>query len=157
VYETDVLSNDLTLAGPILADLVVSTSGTDSDWIVKVIDVYPNDHPDPSPNPADVRMGGYQQLVGGEVMRSRFRNSFEKPEPFALGKPAAVKFKLPDVCHTFRRGHKVMVQIRAPGSRWWTAIRNRSWTLLLQRNPTSGKRRSECIGRRNPLLESWFK
>ncbi len=123
VYETDVLKKDVTLAGPILADLNVSTTGTDSDWIVKVIDVYPNDHADPNPNPTGVRLGGYQQLVRGEVMRGRFRNSFEKPEPFTPGKLAAIEFTLPDVCHTFRAGHKIMVQVHS------------SWFPLVDRNP----------------------
>ena len=123
VYETDVLQKDITLAGPILADLHVSTSGTDSDWIVKLIDVYPNDHPDPNPNPTGVRLGGYQQLVRGEVMSGRFRNSFEKPEPFTPGQPAAIKFKLPDVCHTFQKGHRIMVQVHS------------SWFPLVDRNP----------------------
>ena len=68
-------------------------------------------------------MGGYQQLVRGEVMRGKFRNSFEKPEPFAPGEPTAVKFKLPDVCHTFRRGHKIMVQVQS------------TWFPLVDRNP----------------------
>jgi uncharacterized protein len=123
VYETDILQKDVTLAGPIVADLHVSTTGTDSDWIVKLIDVYPNDHPDPSPNPAGVRMGGYQQLVRGEVMRGRFRNSFEKLDPFTPGEPTAVKFKLPDVCHTFQKGHRIMVQVQS------------SWFPLVDRNP----------------------
>ena len=124
VYETDVLEKDVTLAGPIAAELHVSTTGTDSDWIVKLIDdVYPADHPDPKPNPADVRLGGYQQLVRGEVMRGRFRGSFEKPEAFTPGQPAAVRFKLQDVCHTFRAGHKIMVQVQS------------SWFPLVDRNP----------------------
>ncbi len=123
VYETDVLPKDVTLAGPIVADLHVSTTGSDSDWIVKLIDVYPNDHPDPNPNPTGVRMGGYQQLVRGEVMCGRFRNSFEKPEPFTPGQPAVVKFKLPDVCHTFQKGHRIMVQVQS------------SWFPLVARNP----------------------
>ncbi|MBI3861420.1 MAG: CocE/NonD family hydrolase [Planctomycetia bacterium] len=122
-YETDVLQYDVTLAGPIVADLCVSTTGTDSDWIVKVIDVYPVDHPDPSPNPTGVRMGGYQQLVRGDVLRGRFRNSFEKPEPFTPGQPAAVKFKLQDVYHTFSKGHRIMVQVQC------------SWFPLVDRNP----------------------
>lgn len=122
VYETEVLKKDVTLAGPIVAELHVSTTGTDADWIVKVIDVYPNNYPDPKPNPAGVRLGGYQQLVRGEVMRGRFRNSFEMPEPFTPGKPAAVKFKLPDVCHTFRAGHKIMVHVHS------------SWFPLVDRN-----------------------
>ena len=82
VYESDVLEEDVTLVGPIDVTLHVSTSGTDSDWIVKLIDVYPDDYPDPTENPAKVRMGGFQQLVRGDVMRGKFRNSFEKPEPF---------------------------------------------------------------------------
>jgi putative CocE/NonD family hydrolase len=123
VYQTAPLDEDFTLAGPIQAELQVSTSGTDSDWIVKLIDVYPADYPDPSPNPAGVRMGGYQQLVRGEVMRGKFRNSFEKPEPFVPNRPAAVRFTLPDVCHTFRPGHRLMVQVQS------------TWFPLVDRNP----------------------
>src|SRR5262249_28187594 len=106
-----------------VAHLHVSTTGTDADWIVKLIDVYPDDYPDPSPNPSGVRMGGYQQLVRGEVMRGKFRTSFEKPEPFTPGKLATVKFGLPDVYHTFRSGHRIMVQVQS------------SWFPLVDRNP----------------------
>ena len=123
VYETAVLDKDVTLAGPLLADLHVATTGTDSDWIVKLIDVYPNDYPDPTPNPSGVRMGGYQQLVRGDVMRGKFRNSFEKPEPFTPNQPAVVKFTMPDVCHTFRSGHRIMVQVQS------------TWFPLVDRNP----------------------
>jgi putative CocE/NonD family hydrolase len=123
VYESEPLSRAVTLAGPISVELHVSTTGTDSDWIVKLIDVYPNDYPDPKPNPGGVRMGGYQQLVRGEVMRGRFRNSFTKPEAFEPGRPTAATFKLPDVCHTFRPGHKIMVQVHS------------SWFPLVDRNP----------------------
>jgi uncharacterized protein len=123
VYETDVLDKDVTLVGPLTADLHVSTSGSDADWIVKLVDVYPADYPDPKPNPTGVRMGGYQQLVRGDVMRGKFRNSFEKAEAFVPGQLAAVKFTLPDVCHTFRRGHKIMVQVQS------------SWFPLVDRNP----------------------
>jgi uncharacterized protein len=123
VYETDVLEEDVTIAGPIQVDLHVSTTGTDSDWIVKLIDVYPNDYPDPKPNPADVRMGGYQQLVRGDVMRGKFRNSFEKPEPFEAGKPTGVSFAMQDSYHTFRTGHRIMVQVQS------------SWFPLVDRNP----------------------
>jgi putative CocE/NonD family hydrolase len=122
-FETELLEEDLTIAGPIEVNLQVSTTGTDSDWVVKVVDVYAADHPDPEPNPAHVRMGGYQQLVRGDVMRGRFRNSFEKPEPFEPGKVSKVTFTMPDVCHTFRRGHRVMVQVQS------------SWFPLVDRNP----------------------
>jgi putative CocE/NonD family hydrolase len=123
VYETDVLENDVTIAGPILPNLHVSTSGTDSDWIVKVIDVYPSDYPDPNPNPTGVKMGGYQQLVRGDVMRGKFRNSFEKPEAFTPDKATFVKFAMQDVYHTFRSGHRIMVQVQS------------SWFPLVDRNP----------------------
>jgi uncharacterized protein len=123
VYETAPLEEDLTLAGPLKATLHVSTTGTDADWVVKLVDVYPGDFPDPSPNPANVRMGGYQQLVRGDVFRGKFRNSFENPEPFEPGKVTKVEFTLPDAFHTFRRGHRVMVQVQS------------SWFPLVDRNP----------------------
>jgi putative CocE/NonD family hydrolase len=123
VYQTDVLMRDLTLAGPVSASLQVSTTGTDADWIVKLIDVYPGDYPDPEPNPAGIRMGGYQQLVRGEVMRGKFRKSFENPEPFEPGTMTKVEWVMPDVCHTFRTGHRVMVQVQS------------SWFPLVDRNP----------------------
>ncbi len=123
VYETEPLDDDVTVVGPIGVDLTVSTTGTDSDWVVKLIDVYPNDSPDPKQNPTGVRMGGYQQLVRGDVFRGKFRNSFEKPEPFEPGKPAQIKFNMQDVCHTFRNGHRIMVQVQS------------SWFPLIDRNP----------------------
>jgi putative CocE/NonD family hydrolase len=123
VYETESLADDLTLAGPLKATLYVSTSGTDSDWVVKVIDVYAGDYPDPNPNPAYIRMGGYQQLVRGDVFRGKFRNSFEKPEPFEPGKVTKIEFTMPDVFHTFRRDHRVMVQVQS------------TWFPLIDRNP----------------------
>ncbi len=123
VYGTRELDTDLTLAGPIKPTLFVSTTGTDSDFVVKLIDVYPGDFPDPDPNPAGVRMGGYQQLVRGEVFRGKFRNSFEKPEPFVPGQVSRIEFVMPDVHHTFRRGHRIMIQIQS------------SWFPLVDRNP----------------------
>jgi len=123
VYETEPLEKDITLTGPIMADLHVSTTGTDAGWIVKLIDVYPNNYPDPIPNPSGVRMGGYQQLVRGEVMRGKYRNSLEKLEPFQPGLPTEVKVKLLDVYHTFRAGHKIMVQVQS------------TWFPLIDRNP----------------------
>ncbi len=122
-YMTDVLTEDVTVAGPIEVDLHVSTTGTDSDWVVKLIDVYPDDYPDPDPNPRQLKMGGFQQLVRGDVMRGKFRNSYEKPEPFEPGKPAKVRFALNDSYHTFRTGHRIMVQVQS------------SWFPLVDRNP----------------------
>lgn len=123
VYESKPLERDVTIVGPIQADLQVSTSGTDSDWVVKLVDVYPDDYPDPNPNPANVRMGAYQQLVRGDVMRGKFRNSFEAPEAFTPGAPTAVSFTLQDTYHTFRTGHRIMIQIQS------------SWFPLVDRNP----------------------
>ena len=123
VYQTPVLREDTTVAGPIEVELYVSTTGTDADWVVKVIDVYPDDYPNPDPNPTEVKMGGYQQLVRGEPFRGKYRNSFEKPEPFEPGKVAKVKFTMPDVLHTFRPGHRIMVQVQS------------TWFPLVDRNP----------------------
>jgi putative CocE/NonD family hydrolase len=123
VYDSGVLERDVTLAGPLEAGLFVSTTGTDADWVVKLIDVYPDDYPDPSPNPRQVRMGAYQQLVRGDVMRGKFRNSYENPEPFKPDEPTAVNFTLQDIYHTFRSGHRIMVQIQS------------TWFPLVDRNP----------------------
>ncbi|MBL9139585.1 MAG: CocE/NonD family hydrolase [Verrucomicrobiales bacterium] len=123
VYVTEPLEEDLTIAGPVEASLVVSTTGTDADWIVKLIDVYHGDFPDPKPNPAGIRMGGYQQLVRGEPMRGRFRKSFEHPEPFTPGKPEPVSWVMPDVFHVFRRGHRIMIQVQS------------TWFPIIDRNP----------------------
>ncbi len=123
VYQTPPLTEDVTVAGPIEVALHVSTSGTDSDWIVKVIDVLPDSTPDPDPNPTGVRMGGYQQLIRGEPFRGRFRNSPERPEAFVPNQPAQVVFTMPDVHHTFRRGHRIMIQVQS------------SWFPLVDRNP----------------------
>lgn len=123
VYQTGPLTDDLTIAGAIEVKLYVSTTGTDADWVVKLIDVYPDDYPDPDPNPTGVKMGGYQQMLRGDIFRGKFRNSFEKPEPFEPGKPTLVKFVMPDVCHCFRTGHKIMVQVQS------------TWFPLADRNP----------------------
>ena len=133
VYVTDPLEEDLALAGPVSAKLFVSTTGTDSDWVVKLIDVYPPDRSDPAAGssagagadvgPPVVRLAGYQQLVRGWPFRGKFRNSFEQPEPFVPGSVEAVNFTMPDVNHVFRRGHRVMVQVQS------------SWFPLVDRNP----------------------
>lgn len=110
-FESDILKEDITIAGPILADLFVSTTGTDADFVVKVIDVYPDNENDPDPNPAKVEMGGYERLVRTEIMRGKFRNSYEFPEPFEPNRVAEVKINLNDAYHTFKAGHKIMIQV----------------------------------------------
>jgi putative CocE/NonD family hydrolase len=122
-YQTAALDHDFTIAGPVKASLDVSTSGTDSDFVVKLIDVYPNDYPDPDPNPAHVHMAGYQQLVRGEPFRGKYRKSFAAPEAFTPNREEKIEFVMPDVCHTFRPGHRIMVQIQS------------SWFPLIDRNP----------------------
>ena len=129
VYTTAVLEEDLTVLGPITVNLHVSTSGTDSDFVVKLIDVYPDDYPTPEwecpePRPANhVRMGGFQQLVRGEPFRGKFRRSLSEPVPFVPGEPDLIAFDMPDIAHTFRSGHRLMIQIQS------------SWFPLVDRNP----------------------
>ncbi len=134
VYQTEPLEQDVTIVGPLSPRLFVSTTGTDSDWIVKLIDVYPEDYPDDAPaaanapRPSDVpppsiELAGFEQLVRGEPMRGKFRKSFEHPEAFTPGKVEEVSFTMPDVNHTFRRGHRIMVQVQS------------SWFPLIDRNP----------------------
>lgn len=123
VYQTDVLTEDVTIAGPIIADLFVSTTGTDADWIVKLIDVYPGDAPDNEPNPQNIRMGDFQMLVGADVFRGKYRNSYEKPEPFVPNKVTEIKYDLRDKYHCFLKGHRIMVQVQS------------SWFPVIDRNP----------------------
>jgi hypothetical protein len=132
-YETDPLTEDVTIAGPISPHLKVASSGADSDFDVKLIDVYPDKDPaiaDGSALPnkhilgqPPLHMGGYQQLLRGEPFRAKFRSSWEKPEPLTPGKETAIDFTMPDVYHTFRRGHRIMVQVQS------------SWFPLTDRNP----------------------
>jgi hypothetical protein len=122
-YRGPVLDADVTVAGPIEVDLWVASTSTDADFVVKLVDVYPDSAADPDPNPRGVRMGGYQALVRGEIMRARFRNSFEKPEALTPNQPTRIRFTLPDVSHTFRPGHRMMVQIQS------------SWFPLVERHP----------------------
>jgi len=120
VFETPVLQEDLTLAGDILAKLKVATTGTDADWIVKVIDVHPSDSEDQKEGMQDhLKMSNYHLMVRSEVMRGKFRNSFSKPEPFVPNKPTDVNIKLQDVFHTFKKGHKLQVQVQ---STWFPLI-----------------------------------
>ncbi len=122
-YQTDTLTEDVTLAGNIIADLKVSLSSTDADFIVKLIDVLPANEPAPAFLPNGTNMGGLQRLVRAEVMRGKFRNSFSDPQPFTINKITPVKYQLPDVSHTFKKGHRIMVQIQS------------SWFPLVDRNP----------------------
>jgi uncharacterized protein len=130
VFQTDVLTNDVTLAGPLYADLFASISTTDADFVVKLVDVFPDNFKYADAVVQSTRlvsgrypMGGYQMLVRGEVMRGRYRKSFENPEAFKPNKVEEVKFYLPDVAHTFKKGHRIMVQIQS------------SWFPLVDRNP----------------------
>src|ERR1035437_1066323 len=123
VFETTLLENDMTLTGRISADLFVSITGTDADFIVKVIDVLPESEITPRGAPRGLSMAGYQRLVRAEVMRGKFRNSYEKPEPFTPNKISEVKFEMNDVNHVFKKGHKIMVQVQS------------SWFPLVDINP----------------------
>ncbi|KQQ45873.1 X-Pro dipeptidyl-peptidase [Duganella sp. Leaf126] len=130
-YRSEPLEQDVTLSGPVKPRLFVSTTGTDADWVVKLIDVYPDDYPSadkPDSPRTDVAkpaipMAGYQQLVRGDPLRGKFRHSFEQPEPFVPGKVEAVNYSMADINHTFRRGHRIMVQIQS------------SWFPLVDLNP----------------------
>ncbi|MGL1887367.1 MAG: CocE/NonD family hydrolase [Reichenbachiella sp.] len=117
-YLTEVLTEDLTIAGPIMANLVVKTSETAADWVVKIIDVYPTDHA-PFPHQPEKAIAGYHQMVRSEVIRGRFRNSFKKPEPFTPKQEETVELKLQDVLHTFKKGHRLMVQVH---STWFPLV-----------------------------------
>jgi putative CocE/NonD family hydrolase len=112
-YQTEVLDKDITLAGNILANLKVSTTGTDADWVVKVIDVYPDSAKDNQFTAKDTHMSHYEQMVRSEEMRGKYRNGFDKPEPFVPGKITPVNFELQDILHTFKKGHKIMVQVQS--------------------------------------------
>ncbi len=132
VYQTEPLEEDVTIAGPISPKLKIASSGKDSDFDVKLIDVYAEDYPDPEDtshgrkrilDAPPLHMGGYQQLVRGEPFRAKFRNSWEKPEPLTPGKETEIDFTMPYLFHTFRRGHRIMVQVQS------------SWFPLTDRNP----------------------
>ncbi|MEP3968340.1 MAG: CocE/NonD family hydrolase C-terminal non-catalytic domain-containing protein, partial [Nonlabens sp.] len=123
-FQTEVLDNDMRLAGEIEANLeVILNNITDADFIVKVIDVYPDDEPNGAHTPKGISLAGYQQLVRAETFRGRFRNDFSKPEPFKEGKKTKVNFPLQDILHTFKKGHRVMIQIHS------------TWFPYIDRNP----------------------
>ena len=127
-FSTNILTEDITLGGPLVADLMTAISTTDADFVVKLIDVFPDEYKYDENifgkgNGTAYPMGGYQMLVRGEIMRGRYRNSFAKPEAFVPGKITEVKYTLPDIAHTFKKGHKLMIQIQS------------SWFPLADRNP----------------------
>lgn len=122
-FQSDILTENTVLAGEILAKLKVSMSGTDADFIVKLIDVYPNDHPNYEHNEKNIVMASYQQLVRSEVFRGRFRNSYENPEPFTPEEITEVNVPLQDILHTFKKGHRIMIQIQS------------TWFPYIDRNP----------------------
>lgn len=119
VYETPVLTEDMTLVGEVLAKLKVATTGTDADWIVKLVDVFPNNAEDTQETQEYLKMANYHMMVRSEVMRGRFRNSFTKPEPFVANQKTDVNIKLQDVHHTFKKGHKIQIQVQ---STWFPLI-----------------------------------
>lgn len=132
VYQTEVLKEDITLTGTVSADLFVSMTGTDADFIVKIIDVFPDRVQAPEGSDIDVPLGGYQMLVRGEVMRGKYRNSFEEPEAFVPGEITKVSFEIPDLAHQFKAGHKLMIQVQS------------SWFPLVDRNPQKFVNIYEC-------------
>lgn len=123
VFQSDTLTDDVTLAGRISADLFVGITGTDADFIVKLIDVLPGNQLSPKNFPRGSSMAGFQRLIRAEVMRGKFRNSYERPEPFVPNEITEVRFDLNDVAHTFRKGHSIMVQVQS------------SWFPLVDMNP----------------------
>jgi putative CocE/NonD family hydrolase len=131
VYQSDVLEEDVTIAAPVTPRLFVSRTGTDADWVAKLIDLYPQQYPGREGGykrwgdvpPPTLALGGYQPLVRGNPLRGKFRHGFEKPEPFTPGKVELVSYQLGDINHTFRRGHRIMVQVQS------------SWFPLLDLNP----------------------
>jgi hypothetical protein len=122
-FRTEPLADDVTIAGPVSPVLYVATTGTDADFVVKLIDVFPDDAPNWPGDTSGFQVAGYQQLVRGEPFRGKFRHSFEKPAAFQPGRPDSLRFDTPDINHTFRKGHRIMVQIQS------------SWFPLIDRNP----------------------
>jgi hypothetical protein len=112
-FSTPVLQSDLTVTGDVVADLFAATTGTDTDWIVKLMDVYPDDGPSP----------GYQLMVAEEILRGRYRNSFTNPQPVKPGEIVEYKWSLHGADHTFLKGHRMMVEVQS------------SWFPLYDRNP----------------------
>lgn len=123
VFESEILDEDMTMVGDLMAKLKVSTTGTDADWVVKLIDVFPPDAEEYEETQDYLKMSNYHMMVRSEVMRGRYRNDFSKPEPFVPGEKTAVDVKLQDVHHTFKKGHKIQIQVQS------------TWFPLIDRNP----------------------
>jgi putative CocE/NonD family hydrolase len=123
VYQTPVLEDDISFSGPVRPHLFISTTGTDADFVVKLIDVYPDTLANRADTPSHIRLGGFQQLVRADVIRAKFRNSLSRPEAIVPGEVTEVKFELQDIAHTFKKGHRIMIQIQS------------SWFPLVDRNP----------------------
>ena len=119
VYQTDILTEDMTITGPIINHLFVSSTGTDADYVIKLIDVFPED----TPKYNGKLMAGYQNLIRAEIMRGKYRNSFEKPEAMVPNLKTNVTYSMPDVGHTFKKGHRIMIQVQ------------NTWFPLADRNP----------------------
>lgn len=132
VFETPMLSEDITITGPISANLQVSLTGSDADFVVKLIDVLPDDEPNFRNAPKGFQMAGYQRMVRADIIRGKFRNSLEEPEPFEPNKIENVKLSLNDIAHCFKKGHKIMIQIQS------------SWFPLVDKNPQQFMNISEC-------------
>lgn len=118
-WQTDPLENDLTVTGNIMANLYASTSGSDADWIVKLIDVYPED------TPVEPTMAGYELMIANEVFRARYKKSFETPQPIKPNKVNLYPIDMHQIDHVFKKGHRIMVQVQS------------SWFPLIDRNPQS--------------------
>jgi predicted acyl esterase len=133
--------------------LNVSTTGTDADWVVKLIDVYPGDAPDPNPNPRGIRMGHFQMLLAGEVFRSKYRKSYEKPEAMIPDQPVKIEFSLRDRYHTFLKGHRMMVQVQ---STWFPVIDRNPQTFvdIYKAKESDFKRATHKVYRSGSLLSS---
>lgn len=123
VYQTEILEEDIVIAGPIIADLFVATTGTDADWIVKLIDVFPEDSPEIIAGGEKNKAGNFQMLVGADVFRGKYRRSYRTPEPFVPGEITRITYDLRDKYHNFRKGHRIMVHIQS------------TWFPLIDRNP----------------------
>ncbi len=153
-FQTETLMDNITLGGNITAMLKVSTTGTDADWVVKVIDVYPNDAPN-DPKKPGVVFGGFQQLVRLEIIRGKYRNSAEKPEAFIPDQMTDVAVELQDILHTFKKGHKIMIQVQSSCFPW--ADRNPQTFTNIFTAPASAYQKAQHKVYHNSAAASYLK